>query len=226
MNWGRFNHWWIIPLVRWSVRQNLRSHLAGLWVYGQVPSGAAVLAPNHASWWDGYLLAELGWAAEHPWHIMMTDRQLTRFPFLRLMGVVGQRELRALSRGLRAGKWVVVFAAGEIRPAADVLPLHPGAAWLARRENVPLIPVAVRVVLRGAQWPEAFICLGKPCRPEQLEAALEQVVARLEADLRATPADLPLPGYLRLMPGRGSRHDRVDWPSRLLAWLAGMRSEG
>ena len=218
-----WNRRWIAPLVRWSIRRDLRTHLAGIWVRGTPPRGAAVLAPNHASWWDGYVLVELGWSARHPAQVMMTDAQLARFPFLRLVGAVGQRDVRLVRRGLRSGGWAVVFPSGEIRHPAQVGPLQPGAAWLAGKERAALVPVAVRVVLRGAQWPEAFVRVGDPCAGPELEAALEHVLAALEADLRAAPAGLPPAGYRLLMPGRESRHDRVDLASRVLARLAGMR---
>lgn len=221
-----WNRRWIAPLVRWSIRRDLRTHLAGIWVRGALPHGAAVLAPNHVSWWDGYVLAELCWVSRHPAQVMMTDAQLARFPFLRLVGAVGQRDVRAVRRGLRSGGWAVVFPSGEIRPPAQVGPLQPGAAWLAGKERAALVPVAVRVVLRGAQWPEAFVRVGVPCAGPELEPALEHVLAALEADLRATPAGTPPAGYRLLMPGRASRHDRVDLPSRVLARLAGMRVRG
>ena len=219
-----WNRRWIAPLVRWSIRRDLRTHLAGIWVRGTPPRGAAVLAPNHASWWDGYVLVELGWSARHPAQVMMTDTQLARFPFLRLVGAVGQRDVRPVRRGLRSGGWAVVFPSGEIRHPAQVGPLQPGAAWLAGKERAALVPVAVRVVLRGAQWPEAFVRVGDPCAGPELEAALEHVLAALEADLRAAPAGLPPAGYRLLMPGRESRHDRVDLASRVLARLAGMHA--
>lgn len=219
-----WNRRWIAPLVRWSIRRDLRTHLAGIWVRGTPPRGAAVLAPNHASWWDGYVLVELGWSARLPAQVMMTDAQLARFPFLRLVGAVGQRDVRPVRRGLRSGGWAVVFPSGEIRHPAQVGPLQPGAAWLAGKERAALVPVAVRVVLRGAQWPEAFVRVGDPCAGPELEAALEHVLAALEADLRAAPAGLPPAGYRLLMPGRKSRHDRVDLASRVLARLAGMRA--
>lgn len=217
---------WTALLVRRSIRQTLRRSLAGVWVFGPLPGGAAVLAPNHASWWDGYVMAQLCWAARHPAQIMMTDEQLGRFPFLRVVGAVDRRDLRALWRGLRAGGWAVVFPAGDIRHPAQPGPLQPGAAWLARREGAALVPVAVRVVLRGAQWPEAFVRLGAPCDPGGLESALEATLRALEADLHAAPASVPPAGYLCVLRGRASRHDRVDLPSRWLARLAGMRSAG
>ena len=211
-------------MVRGSIRRSLRADLAGVFVTGSLPPGGAVLAPNHASWWDGYVLVELGWSAQHPAQVMMTDAQLARFPFLRLVGAVGQRDVRPVRRGLRSGGWAVVFPSGEIRHPAQVGPLQPGAAWLAGKERAALVPVAVRVVLRGAQWPEAFVRVGDPCAGPELEAALEHVLAALEADLRAAPAGLPPAGYRLLMPGRESRHDRVDLASRVLARLAGMRA--
>ena len=53
------NRWWIRPLLLHSIRSSVRRDLAGVWVYGPVPTGGAILAPNHQSWWDGYLLKEV-----------------------------------------------------------------------------------------------------------------------------------------------------------------------
>ena len=206
-------------MLQHSIRRSLRQHLAGLWVRGPVPEGPAVLASSHASWWDGYLLAELAWSAGQPCQVMITDEQLSRFPFLRRAGAVGQRNMRTLWRGLQAGGWAVIFPAGEIRHPSQVVPLQPGAAWLAERAGVPLVPVAARVVMRGGQWPEAFLRLGPPCPPPELEGALTRLAAALEYDLQQAPAEQPPAGYLCLMRGRAGRHERPDWPSRLLARL-------
>lgn len=226
MNWGRVNHPWIIPLLRHSIRSSLRRELAGVWVRGEFPTGGAVLAPNHHSWWDGYLLAELAWALRQPCQILMTARQLSRFPFLQLVGARYPKHLRPVVRAAQAGAWVVIFPEGEIRPQGRVGHLHAGAAWAARQSGTALYPVAVRVAMRGSQQPEAFVRFGAACPPEALETALNDVLAALDADLAASDPDFPPAGYLRLVQGRGSRHDKVGLPSRMLARLAGMRSEG
>ena len=214
-------HWWIRPLLRRSIRASVRRELAGVWVRGPLPRGGAVLAPNHHSWWDGYLLGELAASVGQPCRFLMTGRQLARFPFLRLVGAAAPAEVRGLVRSARAGAWVVIFPEGEIRPQGRLGAVHPGAAWAARQAGVPLIPVAVRVLMRGAQWPEAFVRFGVPCPPADLPGALDKLLAALDADLSAAHPDHPPAGYLSWVRGRASVHDRVDLPSRALSWLGG-----
>lgn len=64
----------------------MRGSLGGVWVRGPLPGGGAVLAPNHHSWWDGYVLREVALACSQPFSVLMTGRQLARFPFLRRVG--------------------------------------------------------------------------------------------------------------------------------------------
>lgn len=219
------NRWWIRPLLLHSIRSSVRRDLAGVWVYGPVPTGGAILAPNHQSWWDGYLLKEVAAGRGQPCHVLMTREQLARFPFLRLVGAADASELRPLARAARGGAWVVVFPEGEISPQGQVNEVQPGAAWLARQAGVPVIPVAVRVVMRGAQWPEAFVRFGLPCPPPDLKTTLNALLAGLDADLRSTQPDFPPAGYLRWVTGRASLHDEVSLPSRLLIRLGGFKKE-
>ena len=213
------------PLLRHSLRSSVRRELAGVWLRGPLPAGGAILAPNHHSWWDGYLLVEVAAGVRHPYRVLMTGRQLGRFPFLRLIGAADEHDLRALVRAARGGAWVVVFPEGEISPQGQVKRVQPGAAWLARQAGVPLVPVAVRVVMRGAQWPEAFVRFGPPCAAAELPAALNAVLSALDADLQDTPPDLPPAGYLRWVRGQASLSDQVSLPSRMLVKLGGFGGE-
>lgn len=218
------NHrFWIAAMLRASIRRNVQRDLAGVWLKGQWPTGGAVLAPNHHSWWDGYVLAELAWAGGQDFKIMMTPRQLGRFPFLQLVGAVDTAALRPLVRSARAGAWVVIFPEGAIQSAGPIAEWHGGAGWLARAAGVPLIPVALRVVVRGAQWPEAFVRVGRPCAPAALAEHLEALRQELDNDLRQADPDFPPAGYLRAVQGRSSVHDRVSLPARLLTRLSGFK---
>ncbi|MFC5848384.1 lysophospholipid acyltransferase family protein [Deinococcus petrolearius] len=210
---------WAEAAVRRSVRAGVRRELAGVYLRGPWPAGGAVLAPNHHSWWDGYVLRELAWAAGQPCRIMMTERQLARFPFLRRVGAIGTGELRSAVRAARAGAWVVVFPEGDIRPAGPPGHLQPGAAWLARQAGVPLVPVALRLALRGAERPEAFVRFGGPAGAAELSAALARHLAALDADLRAADPDGPPAGYLRAVRGRASTHDAPGLAARMLTRL-------
>ncbi|WP_244940284.1 lysophospholipid acyltransferase family protein [Deinococcus ficus] len=200
-----------------SIRRSVRRDLGGVWAAGPLPAGGAVLAPNHASWWDGYLLRELAAHAGRPVQVLMDAGQYARFPFLRLVGAVPPSGLRTLVGAARAGAWVVVFPEGRIGPG-PLQPLHPGAAWVARTAGVPLVPVAVRVVVRGARWPEAYLRAGAPCEPDGLEGALGAVLGELDAALHAADPERPLPGYTPITAGRREPPD-VPLASRLLARL-------
>ena len=147
--------------LRSSIRRSVRTGLRGVWVRGELAAGAAVLAPSHQSWWDGYVLREVAWQLGQPFSILMSERQLTTFPFLRLVGAIGAHELRPALRLLQAGHWLAVFPEGRIEPYGAVRRVEPGAAWLAQTSGAALIPVALRVVLRGQPRPEAYLRFGR-----------------------------------------------------------------
>lgn len=60
---------------------------------------------------------------------------------------------------------MALFPEGEMRYPGPLGPLREGANWLARKAGVPLLPVALRVVLRGYEHPEAFLWVGRPLPP-------------------------------------------------------------
>ncbi len=205
---------------RTLIRRSVRAGLGGVWLRGAPPAGGAVLAPNHHSWWDGYLMGELAWNLRHPVALMMTARQLDAFPFFRRLGALDPTELRAARRAARRA-WLVVFPEGELRAAGAPGPLRPGAAWLARTAGVPLVPVALRVALRGAQRPEAYLRVGAPVTGAALPAALARELAALDRDLLDSDPEAPVAGYLRLTAGRRSDSQRLVGLSRWLARLTG-----
>ena len=112
----------------------------------------------------------------------------------------------------------MVFPEGAIQPAGPLREVKPGAAWIARAAGVPL----VRVVLRGGQLPEAYLRCG-PAVTADLAAALARELTALDADLAGSDPEQPLAGYLRLVAGRSSGHERLAWLSRALTRLTGDR---
>ncbi|MFC6660943.1 hypothetical protein [Deinococcus multiflagellatus] len=84
--------------------------------------------------------------------------------------------------------------------------------------------MALRVTLRGAQWPEAYVRFGQPVAAAELPAALQRELAALDHDLQTSDPERPLAGYLRAVPGRQSRSARLDLPSRLLTLITGDRA--
>ena len=205
--------------LRSSIRRSVRTGLRGVWVRGELPAGAAVLAPSHQSWWDGYALREVAWQVGHPFGVLMTERQLSTFPFLRLVGAIGAHELRPALRLLQSGHWLVIFPEGHLEPLGVIRRVQPGAAWLARASGAALIPVALRVVLRGQPRPEAYLRFGPAVAGPDLPQALQAELDLLDAELSGSDPEEPLAGYLRLTGGPSVGSGQPDWPSRLLAHL-------
>ena len=203
------------------VRRSVQTGLRGVWLRGQLPTGGAILAPTHHSWWDGYVLYELCAALGQPYTVLMTARQLANFTFLRRLGAVADTQVRPALRAAKNGHWVVVFAEGALRPAGQLGPLHPGAGWLARSAGVPLVPVALRVVMRGQQQPEAYLRFGRAVDAAGLQAALTRELSVLDAELASSDPEQPLAGYLRVSRPKGSQNERLAGASRLLAWVTG-----
>ncbi|WP_161882465.1 lysophospholipid acyltransferase family protein [Deinococcus alpinitundrae] len=203
--------------LRSTIRRQIRGGLRGVWVRGELPAGAAVLAPSHQSWWDGYVLREIAWQLGQPFGVLMSERQLTTFPFLRLVGAIGAHELRPALRLLQAGSWVVVFPEGSMETPGPVRRTQPGAAWLARASGAALVPVALRVVLRGQTRPEAYLRFGQAVTGPELARALQAELDLLDAELLGSDPEQPLAGYLRFT-GGPSLHD--GQPDLAVRWLA------
>lgn len=205
--------------LRSAVRRQIRSGLRGVWVRGEVPTGAAVLAPSHHSWWDGYMLREVAWQLGQPFCVLMTERQLSTFAFLRLIGAVGTREIRPALRALQTGSWVVLFPEGRLETPGKVRRVEAGAAWLAKVSGAALIPVALRVVLRGQPKPEAYLRFGQAVAEPDLKSALQAELDLLDAELLGSDPEQPLAGYLRFVGGPSFQDGQPDLAARWLARL-------
>ena len=110
---------------------------------------------------------------------------------------------------------VVIFPEGELRPPGPLGPLAEGATWLAEQARAPLMAVATRVVLRGHEFPEAYLDLGR-VQDGALEHRLSERLAALDDALRGADPRAPLPGYALAMGGTRS------WEER----LAGLKGRG
>jgi 1-acyl-sn-glycerol-3-phosphate acyltransferase len=172
-------------VVRWYV-----ALVYGLRVIGQehVPRvGACVVGVNHISAWDPPIL---GVATPREIHVMAKKelfstwlmrrvlRGLRVFPVDREANDIGaiKEALRRLQRGHAIG----IFFEGTRNVTGDAEP-HLGAAYLAQRAGVPLIPTAI--------WREgrAFrVAFGTPLSAEgRSRAALTETTDRLVAAVQA-----------------------------------------
>ncbi|MHB1016820.1 MAG: lysophospholipid acyltransferase family protein [Coriobacteriia bacterium] len=179
----------------------------------RIPEGGALLAGNHASYLDPVLL----WCkSPRPVHFMAKSElfgkgfigwlipRLWAFPVNR--GEPDRTAIVTATELLRAGELVGVFPEGS-RRGADVDDAvgeaHGGAAFIALRAGVPIVPVAFvgtdRAMPRGARLPRLVrvtIHVGEPIDPatvapeagrkERVAAVTRRMMDEIGALLRST----------------------------------------
>lgn len=132
----------IFRLQRWQITH------AGL---DNVPrGGGAVIAANHMSFWDFFTVAMGPYRAWGRPVRILAKQSLFQSPVfgpaMRSAGHIpvrrgrGKRAYGAAVDALRAGELVLVLPEATISPALELLPFKTGAARMAIRAQVPLVP--------------------------------------------------------------------------------------
>jgi 1-acyl-sn-glycerol-3-phosphate acyltransferase len=208
-----------------ALRLTVRAGLAGVWVRGRLPAGPVVWAATHHSWWDPFIAGALITGSGRRMVLLAAVDNVRRYGFARHIGAVGTDELRAALAAVRAGTVLVVYPEGRLLAAGPPAPLAPGAAWFAARAPARLCSVTVRVLMRGRQYPEAYVVLSEIDAGGPRPVVTERLRERLREDLHdldqlnadADPRQ-PLPGFARAVRGRSSWDERVDTARDLLPW--------
>jgi len=194
--------WWRVlgPWLRWWMRGRVRTHVTGI---RPLPSGGdpVLLCANHESFWDGFLLQEVQHRLRPgaPYRAVMLDTELSRRPWLHLLGAMGVvpgsatstrsllRRLEALSQGT-PGSVVAFFPQGRIRPD-DPRPVafrRGVTAVAAALAPAILVPVGLRVLPGKTARSEAFLSIGEPIAVERgVRIPVEQVESAVENELDA-----------------------------------------
>lgn len=211
----------IRPYVERALYRSLKRSLRAVYLKGQLPKPPFVLAMNHHSFFDGHLVWLLFKVGGVRGSLLVSEENLRAFPVLRSAGALDAHRLREALRRLKSGEAVAVFPEGEMRPAGPLGPLKPGAAWLAKKAGVPILPVASRVWLRGFEHPEAFLLLGEPIPPseEELERSLKGLLSALDELYFSTHPREVLPGFRPILFGRRSLDERLKTLTEKLAKL-------
>jgi 1-acyl-sn-glycerol-3-phosphate acyltransferase len=151
------------------------------------PNGGFVLAPSHRSMMD------------IPFAAVVTNRRI-RFMgkqslfSLPLIGAIftwlggfpvardgtDRKAVRDSVEMLRAGEVLCVFPEGTRQNGSKIQPLQPGAAYLALRAGVPIIPIGMagtEEILRATKTPvprfgRVVLVVGEPIMPEALAGSL------------------------------------------------------
>jgi len=189
--------------------QFVRLSMAGVWVRGVIPREPVVWAMNHHHWWDAFASGSvLRTVGQFP-TVLVSDDNLASFPLLKAIDAVPAGRSAEAVQALRGGRTLVIMPEGAMLPPAELGPVRGGAGRIASAAGVPLVPVALRVVVRGRQHPEVYIDIGAPVAAQELQRRLSTSLAELDATIATARVTDPLPGYRLAVPGRSSVNDRL-----------------
>ncbi len=178
---------------------------------GNVPRrGGLLYCPNHAS--DADPAAVFVSAPRRCW--MVAKSELFDIPvagwfFRRFHGLSINRDsadraaLRRIEGRLKAGDPVLLFPEGRVSETGRLGPIQPGAALLALRANVPIVPVGLQntpgllpygeLLLRPAPRP-VIVTYGPPIYPRAFaHLPRARAIAAITAQLGAELARLSAP---------------------------------
>jgi 1-acyl-sn-glycerol-3-phosphate acyltransferase len=167
-------------------------------------SGAAILAANHASFLDPIVI---GICARRPVQFLVAndfyrDRRL--HALLRWLGAIPVggdagmiRSFRHIGEVIRRGSLLGIFPEGGITRDGSMRPFRAGAAVLALRTGVPLVPIHVdgtfEALPRYAKWPRfvpVTVRIGSPIPVEPRKHPSLEEIAELSESLRSAVAAL------------------------------------
>ncbi len=164
-------------LVRGLLRVGWHLQVEGL---ARLPRAVCILVPNHPSEIDPIILS-----AVLPFRpTFVASRHLEQFPVIFWLmqrfnnPVLVRREIidigaiKASLARLARGEFLVIFPEGRVIQDQPLGPLHAGAAFVAIRAQVPIVPVALIGLAKmwplGARWPRRShltIRIGEPVTP-------------------------------------------------------------
>ena len=159
----------------------------------QLPSsGGALICSNHQSHIDPVVI---GMCCDRQLHYLARKSLFRVAPFaalIRFYGAisidrdgVGLTGIKGILRYLKNDRLVLIFPEGTRSRDGRVAALKPGLCALARRAQVPLIPIALdgafEVLPRGRWWPRRTtvrVCFGDPIWPRSMTSFDDEALLR------------------------------------------------
>ena len=161
-NWASYH------LLKWSIVSPTLHTYFRIKIYGaeNVPkSGGLVAVSNHASYFDPPILSNcVGrpvafMAKEELFQIPVFNRGIRLYGAYPVKRSVGDRAaLRAASRALESGWIAAIFLQGSRAADAKIADPKLGAAWIAAKAQVPLLPISLwgteKILTKGSVFPK------------------------------------------------------------------------
>ncbi len=189
-------------LLRLFFKLYNRAELEGA---SNLPQKPFILAPNHASYLDGFLIAGLLPDKVARDLYFLGDENYFRNPVSRLFGRLAhiitvninkklKESLQKTAWALRLGKGVVIFPEGARTRDGELLEFKKGVAILSKEMRVPVVPVALIGTYEAMSIYDRFpkpkkikVRIGKPIYPEgksyeEITKELREAVEKLLKD--------------------------------------------
>ena len=138
----------------------VKSHGLDIRVEGTIPGKQCILVANHLGYLDPIVIASL--VKCRP----VAKRELSKWPALgpalKSLGLIfykrgdicsGYKTLRKAIEALRAGERVLVFPEGTTTDGSEVLPFKRGIFGVAKRLEIPIVPIRVDFRDPACAWP-------------------------------------------------------------------------
>jgi 1-acyl-sn-glycerol-3-phosphate acyltransferase len=198
---------WVVGLARRYVTRSLRRGFDGVFVDGladvveRCRQGPVIFAANHVCWWDAFALVVLDAAIGTDGRALMDEDNLARLPFFSAIGALpisttgGARIRRQLADAAatldRPGRALWIFPQGRQR-AWHLRPLGfaAGLGLLARRANVPVVPVSLAYPWREGPHPSVVVRFGPAIVDADRATLVDDVERAVAAGLDAIDVDI------------------------------------
>ena len=199
-----FANWASYHLLKWSIVSPALHTYWRLNIYGaeNVPkSGGLIAVSNHASYFDPPILSNcVGrpvafMAKEELFKIPVFKQGIQlygAYPVKRQMG--DRAALRAATTAIESGWIAAIFLQGTRSPDAKITDPKLGAAWIAAKAQVPILPVSLwgteKILIKGSALPKPVpltVRIGEVIPPPastkkaDLQAVTEQCAAVINA---------------------------------------------
>lgn len=208
------------------VRRKVKRAFRGLWVRGGFPATDAglIVYANHSSFWDGFIVHQLGQLGGWDGYAMMEEENLAKYRFHTRIGAFGikrgdphgalqtLRHAKALLARPKAA--VIIFPEGKLHAGQGApKPFERGIEVLARASKARVVPCAIRYAFLENEFPDVLVQFGTPHEG----AELNDFERRLTAAHASLAAVTSTEGFECVLPGRTSVQQRWDTVRRLPA---------